>query len=79
MEKKEIIKDRQNVVKIKDSDINLDFVDISKDFLKKPKICPFDEVCSICSSKIYFNKYICVVCKICILCENSEKENDISL
>ena len=27
----------------------------------------------------YFNKYICVVCKNCILCENSEKENDISL
>ena len=75
MEKKEIIKDRQNVVKIKDSDINLDFVDISKDFLKKPKICPFDEVCSICSSKIYFNKFICVVCKNCILCENCEKDH----
>ena len=40
MKKKEITKDRQNVVKIKDSDFNLDFVDITEDFSKKPKICP---------------------------------------
>ena len=39
MEKKEITKDLQNVVKIKDSDFNLDFVDITEDFSKKPKIC----------------------------------------
>ena len=74
-EKKHIDKDRQNVIKIKDSDFNLDFVDINDDFLKKPKICPFDDVCSICSSKIYFNKFVCVVCKNCVLCKNCEKEH----
>ena len=60
----------QNIVKIKDS--SLEFVNIEDDFKNKPKDSPFDEVCSICSSNIYLEKYLCLICKECILCENCE-------
>ena len=66
-------KNRQNVIKLTDSD--LEFVDISENFSKKPKVAPFDEVCSICSSKIYYKKYICIVCRDCILCQNCQEEH----
>ena len=64
-------KDSQNIIKIEDS--SLEFVNIDEDFVKKPKDSPFDDVCSICSSRIYYDKYICVICKDCILCTNCEK------
>lgn len=68
-----INKDKQNVVKLEDS--NLEFVDINEDFSKKPHYAPFDEACSICSSKIYFKKYICIVCRDCVLCHNCQEDH----
>jgi len=68
-------KDRQNVIKISNSNLDLDFVDINENFSKKPKTAPFDEICSICSSKIYFKKYICIVCRDCVLCQNCQEEH----
>ena len=67
----------QNIVKIKDS--SLEFVNIEDDFKNKPKNCPFDDVCSICSSNIYMEKYLCLICKECILCKNCELEQSISI
>ena len=64
-------KDSQNIIKIEDS--SLEFVNIDDDFVKKPKDSPFDEVCSICSSRIYYDKYICVICRDCVLCTKCEK------
>ena len=66
-------KDRQNVIKIENSD--LEFVDINENFTKKPNTSPFDDVCSMCSSKIYYQKYICIVCRECILCQNCQVEH----
>jgi hypothetical protein len=63
--------DRQNNIKI----LDFEFVDISTDHLSKPKDRLFDEACSICSSKIYYTKYICIVCLNCVLCENCESEH----
>ena len=60
----------QNIVKIKDS--SLEFVNIEDDFKNKPKDSPFDDICSICSSSIYLEKYLCLICKECILCQNCE-------
>ena len=60
----------QNIVKIKDS--SLEFVNIEDDFKKKPKDSPFDDICSICSSNIFTEKYLCLICKECILCQNCE-------
>ena len=60
----------QNIVKIKDS--SLEFVNIDDDFKNKPKDSPFDDICSICSSNIYTEKYLCLICKECILCTNCE-------
>ena len=68
-----INKDRQNVVKIEDSD--LEFVEINENFNKKPNFAPFDEACSMCSSKIYYKKYICIICKNCILCQNCQQDH----
>lgn len=39
--------------------------------LEKPEKSPFNDTCSFCNSKIYFNKYICIVCD-CILCPKCE-------
>ena len=60
----------QNIVKIKDS--SLEFVNIEDDFKNKPKDSPFDDICSICSSNIFTEKYLCLICKECILCQNCE-------
>ena len=64
----------QNIIKIKDS--SLEFVNLEENFNKKPENALFDDCCSICSSKIYFNKYICVVCRDCILCPKCEEDHD---
>ena len=63
----------QNIVKIKDS--SLEFVNIEDDFKNKPKDSPFDDICSICSSNIYLEKYLCLICKECILCPNCESNH----
>ena len=63
----------QNLVKLNDS--SLEFVNLDENLVKKPENAPFDEFCSICSSKIYYSKYICVVCKDCILCQKCENEH----
>lgn len=64
----------QNLIKIKDS--SLEFVNLDENFAKKPANAIFDDCCSICSSKIYFNKYICVICENCILCPKCEVEHE---
>ena len=61
---------QQNIVKIKDS--SLEFVNIDEDFKTKPKDSFFDDICSICSKKIYYERYICIICKNCIICPNCE-------
>lgn len=66
-------KDRQNIIKIENSD--LEFVDINENFTKKPNSAQFDDICSMCSSKIYFQKYICIVCRDCVLCQNCQQEH----
>jgi hypothetical protein len=70
---KDIQKDRQNIIKIENSD--LEFVDINENFTKKPNTAPFDDICSMCSSKIYFKKYICIVCRDCVLCQDCQEEH----
>ena len=67
-------KSNQNLIKIEDS--ALEFVNLEENLAKKPDNAPFDDFCSICSSKIYFFKYICVVCKDCILCPKCEIEHE---
>lgn len=67
-------KENQNIVKIKDS--SLEFVNLEENFSKKPEDALFDDCCSICSSKIYYIKYICVICKDCILCPKCEIEHE---
>ena len=67
------LENKQNIVKIDES--NLDFVDIEIDHVKKPKDAIFDDICSICSRKLYYSKFVCIVCKNCILCDNCEEEH----
>ena len=67
-------KQHQNLIKIEDS--SLEFVNLEENYAKKPENALFDDCCSICSSKIYFRKYICVVCKDCILCPKCEIEHE---
>ena len=62
--------ERQNIIKIKDS--SLEFVNIDEDYINKPKDSIFDDICSICSKKIYYEKYLCIICKDCIICSNCE-------
>lgn len=62
---------KQNIINIFGSD----FVNINKDFTEKPVSAIFDDACSMCSSKIYFKKYICVICPNCILCEKCKEEH----
>ena len=66
--------ENQNIIRIKDS--FLDFVNLEDNFTKKPDDAPFDDCCSLCSSKIYYIKYICVICKDCILCPKCEIEHE---
>lgn len=59
----------KNIFKIRES--VQEFVNLDQIIEKKPEKSPFDESCSICNSKIYFNKYICIVCD-CVLCPKCE-------
>ena len=65
--------DNQNIVKIEDSPSNFEFVNITKE--DKPKDSIFDDRCSICSSKIYYEKYLCVICKDCTICPKCEQNH----
>jgi hypothetical protein len=67
-------KEEQNIIRINDS--SLEFVNLEQNFSKKPDDAPFDDCCSLCSSKIYYIKYICVVCKDCILCPKCEIDHE---
>ena len=51
-------------------------MNLEENFSKKPEDALFDDCCSICSSKIYYIKYICVICKDCILCPKCEIEHE---
>jgi len=62
---------KQNIINI----FGDEFVNINKDFGVKPKDAIFDDACSMCSSKIYYTKYICVICPNCILCEKCQEEH----
>lgn len=62
---------KQNIINLFGSD----FVNINEDFSDKPSSAPFDDVCSMCSSKIYYKKYICVICPNCVLCEKCQEEH----
>ena len=64
----------RNIIQIKDS--SLDFVKLEDNFSKKPPDAPFDDCCSLCSSKIYYIKYICVICHDCILCQKCEVDHE---
>ena len=64
-------KNKQNIINI----FGDDFVNINNDFAVKPKDAIFDDACSMCSSKIYYKKYICVICPNCILCEKCQEEH----
>jgi hypothetical protein len=66
-------KQNQNLIKIPDSE--LEFVNLEQDYAQKPENAIFDDICSICSSKIYYIKYICVVCTNCTLCPKCEIEH----
>ena len=66
----------QNVFKIRESVQEFLNIDLEKDFTKMPENAPFDDCCSICKSKIYFNKYICTVCCDFILCPKCEIEHE---
>ena len=62
---------KQNIINLFGSD----FVNINQDFSEKPNSAPFDDICSMCSSKIYFKKFICVICPNCVLCEKCQEEH----
>ena len=64
-------KNKQNIINI----FGDDFVNINNDFAVKPKDAIFDDACSMCSSKIYYKKFICVICPNCILCEKCQEEH----
>ena len=67
-------KENQNIIRIKDSSI--EFVNLEKKYAETPDDAPFDDYCSLCSAKIYYIKYICVICRDCILCPKCEIEHE---
>ena len=66
----------QNTFKIRESVQEYLNINLEQNFTEKPEKAPFDDSCSICKSKIYFNKYICVVCNDFILCPKCEIEHE---
>jgi hypothetical protein len=66
--------ENRNIIQIKDS--SLEFVKLEDNFSQKPLDAPFDDCCSLCSSKIYYVKYICVICHDCILCPKCEIDHE---
>lgn len=63
----------QNTFKIREA--VKEFINSDQDYLEKPGFAPFNDKCSFCDTKIYFNKYICIVCD-CILCPKCEIEHE---
>lgn len=63
----------QHLLKIRD--YSLEYLNIEKTYDKKPDNAPFDDCCSICNSKIYYIKYICIICNT-ILCPKCEIEHE---
>ena len=63
------MKPKQNLLKLRDPSIKL--VNLEENYINKPENSIFDESCSFCNSKIYFIKYICIVCNsvLCPKCE----------
>lgn len=59
----------QNTFKIREA--VKEFICTDQDYIEKPGFAPFDEKCSFCDKKMYFNKYICIVCD-CVLCPKCE-------
>ena len=62
-------KNLQNEFKIRES--VKEFINTDQDYIEKPSFAPFNVKCSFCETKIYFNKYICIICD-CILCPKCE-------
>lgn len=52
---------------------NNDFVNISIEHVNKPNNRKFDDICSVCSGIIFYEKYICCICSGCTLCSQCEK------
>lgn len=50
-----------------------DFVNISIEHVNKPNNRKFDDICSICSGIIFYEKYICCICSGCTICTQCEK------
>ena len=63
----------QYLLKIKD--YSLEYLNLDNTYPDKPSNPPFDDNCSICNSKIYYIKYICVICN-CFLCPKCEIEHE---
>ena len=55
------------------NNINNDFVNISIEHVNKPNNRKFDDICSICSGIIFYEKYICCICSGCTICTQCEK------
>lgn len=66
------MKNKENkILSLENENID-DFVHISSEHINKPKNRIFDDICSVCSSKIFYEKYICCICTNCSLCTNCE-------
>lgn len=65
--------DNQNNIKIGDSTI--EFVSIDDRHVVKPLDRLYDDVCSICSRPIFYEKYICCTCSNCVLCQQCEPDH----
>ena len=63
----------QYLLKIKD--YSLEYLNVDNSYPDKPSNSPFDDSCSICNSKMYYIKYICVICN-CFLCPKCEIEHE---
>ena len=49
----------QNTFKIREA--VKEYTNVDQDFIEKPNFAPFNDPFSFCKTKIYFNKYICIV------------------
>ena len=63
----------QYLSKIKD--YSLEYLNLDNTYPEKPNNSPFEDNCSICNSKMYYIKYICVICN-CFLCPKCEIEHE---
>ena len=51
--------ENKNIIRIKDS--SLEFVNLEQNFSQKPDNAPFDDCCSLCSSKIYYISFRSII------------------